>query len=560
MPLTFRQQLRNRNVWLTLVFTVINSTALGIWSTILSNYLCALTGSLAMVGYSETIQGVTKVTMSFVSGCASDQKRKAGKEQRARVLFISGLLSLLAMGVSIAALFVDRNPSSPSTNTSSRESGSGDCHSGDGEWTPAYVLMVVALCLWGVFAGVYYPAMTAILADSVETGNRTNLYTYRWSMQMVARGLGPLTAALLFHFAYDDKWSLDSLRNVFFAGMVATAVPACLLFFFDDNKTLGERSQAVVKPDVGSGAMQPDEARPLINSERGGRKSSELVHAANMADAPSACGSDTNCCCCGTTWIPWFLAFSDLMFCFGQGMTVKYFYVYFQTIVKLAPSTTMIVSAVATAAAAFFSMTSGRMSKAVGRVQTLIVFRLLGAGTMVVLGMYSHDPSHPDLCYNHTLNRTTNHTHEVYGGSSNVGISGMAAEGDMLGFGPVDTLGSNSETTAAPSTKGPWDLSTWQVCVILLFIAQTGFFNSTQPLMKSILMDYVPKSTRGRWSAVDSLTSFGWSVTTIFGAMIVDTYCYSYLFFATAGCMVLSQLPFWAMLQLVPAREEKNML
>ena len=144
------------------------------------------------------------------------------------------------------------------------------------------------------------------------------------------------------------------------------------------------------------------------------------------------------------------------------------------------------------------------------------------------------------------------------------------------------------------------------VCCVRL---QTGFFNSTQPLMKGILMDYVPKSacgtrphtvcrsrglprshpcrlalpcsrlssqrlfclhadgfsqrrggpqtchagslagTRGRWSAVDSLTSFGWSVTTIFGSMIVDNYCYSYLFFTTAGCMVLSALPFGSVLR-----------
>lgn len=45
--------------------------------------------------------------------------------------------------------------------------------------------MVLALCLWGLFAGVYYPAMNAILADSVETGGRTSVYTIRWMLQMV---------------------------------------------------------------------------------------------------------------------------------------------------------------------------------------------------------------------------------------------------------------------------------------------------------------------------------------------------------------------------------------
>lgn len=39
-----------------------------------------------MVGYSETLQGVTKVAFSFISGCLADKKKGGGgKEQRAVV-------------------------------------------------------------------------------------------------------------------------------------------------------------------------------------------------------------------------------------------------------------------------------------------------------------------------------------------------------------------------------------------------------------------------------------------------------------------------------------------
>ena len=65
--------------------------------------------------------------------------------------------------MTIVALYIDRHHHYP-----------------DPTWSPAYYVMVIALCLWGIFAGVYYPAMNAILADSVETGARTKLYTYRW--------------------------------------------------------------------------------------------------------------------------------------------------------------------------------------------------------------------------------------------------------------------------------------------------------------------------------------------------------------------------------------------
>ena len=184
---------------------------------------------------------------------------------QARVLFISGLLSFLAMGVSIAALYVDRDHTYP-----------------DASWTPEYWIMVIALCLWGVFAGVYYPAMTAILADSVETGNRTSLYTYRWALQMVTRGMGPLTAAVLFHYwtPNGDSWKLENVRDVFLAGMIATSLPAVLLFFYDDNATLGRQSEAVVQTSkdnrrIAEKGVRPDEARPLINSTNA--RDSELV-------------------------------------------------------------------------------------------------------------------------------------------------------------------------------------------------------------------------------------------------------------------------------------------
>ena len=52
---------------------------------------------------------------------------------------------------------------------------------------------------------------------------------------------------------------------------------------------------------------------------------------------------DVNCFGCSTRVIPWCLAVSDLMFCFGQGMSSKYFVIYFAEIVMLSPSTAMVV-------------------------------------------------------------------------------------------------------------------------------------------------------------------------------------------------------------------------
>ena len=38
---------------------------------------------------------------------------------------------------------------------------------------------------------------------------------------------------------------------------------------------------------------------------------------------------------------------------------------------------------------------------------------------------------------------------------------------------------------------------------------RTCLMNATAPLMKSILMDHVPKRSRAKWASLDSVTRFG---------------------------------------------------
>jgi len=54
----------------------------------------------------------------------------------------------------------------------------------------------------------------------------------------------------------------------------------------------------------------------------------------------------------------------------------------------------MIVSAVGVLVASIFSHVAGLMTRCIGRVQTLIIFRLGGVAVMVLLGMYATQ-NHP---------------------------------------------------------------------------------------------------------------------------------------------------------------------
>lgn len=56
----------------------------------------------------------------------------------------------------------------------------------------------------------------------------------------------------------------------------------------------------------------------------------------------------------------------------------------------------------------------------------------------------------------------------------------------------------------------------------------------TGALTQSIMNDYAPKKTRGRWNALDSVRAIGWSGSAALGGWLVDHYGYEISFFATA--------------------------
>lgn len=80
--------------------------------------------------------------------------------------------------------------------------------------------------------------------------------------------------------------------------------------------------------------------------------------------------------------------------------------------------------------------------------------------------------------------------------------------------------------------------------VIPIFILRNSFMNSSQPLQRSILMDRVPKSSRGKWNALQVL-SFGflWSMSAGIGGVLLDTFDFSTLYFFTAFLYVLGTAP-----------------
>ena len=62
-------------------------------------------------------------------------------------------------------------------------------------------------------------------------------------------------------------------------------------------------------------------------------------------------------------------------------------------------------------------------------------------------------------------------------------------------------------------------LSKATVCA--LYVLRTAFMNSTGALTRSTLMDHVPSSERGKWSALESVNMFSWSGSAALGGVLV---------------------------------------
>lgn len=74
--------------------------------------------------------------------------------------------------------------------------------------------------------------------------------------------------------------------------------------------------------------------------------------------------------------------------------------------------------------------------------------------------------------------------------------------------------------------------STWQL-ILPLYLVRMGLMNSVTALKQS-MNDYAPKKIRGRWNALDSVKSVGWSGSAILGGYLVDMYGYRSTFMLTA--------------------------
>ncbi|EER17257.1 conserved hypothetical protein [Perkinsus marinus ATCC 50983] len=96
----------------------------------------------------------------------------------------------------------------------------------------------------------------------------------------------------------------------------------------------------------------------------------------------------------------------------------------------------------------------------------------------------------------------------------------------------------------------------WLPAVVFTFLLRGAVQNAIYPVDRSIIMDFVPSHQRGRWNALESLSSMTWSGSAVIGGYLMDNHDYRYTFVVTAYIYLVALLMRLPLLKLVP-KEEK---
>ena len=178
----------SRNVALIIIYQLLDGIAFSLWNATVQQqliYTLSDPGSANKnVGYWAGISGVVQMLVAFVGGYLADKAIKRELVCRVGVVNAAIAISLTAAGTSLRSL----------------------------------PLFYAAAVFWGGYGGLSNSAVEALFADSVASGNRASIYTLKWIIQILSY-LGGYVASIILFTRFGNDWSLTSMTYVMYSGL-----------------------------------------------------------------------------------------------------------------------------------------------------------------------------------------------------------------------------------------------------------------------------------------------------------------------------------------------------
>ena len=475
---------RNHNVVVTWIQCILQGSADSIWTnTVLASFVYELMSTTktpnAYAGYVEAAQGIANLVFALPVGLAAD------KGSKSRIVAIGGLLIPLAVGSTSYAVIRGVQVAEDDENDRRFQ---------------CFGIFLGSMCLWGIVSAIASGPAQAIYADSVVQGERSYYYTVLFSLYLLASTLGPIVTIFMFWLRGND-WTLPELKDVFLTGLALELAAAVCLFCFRDNCTLEQ-------PDAAASPKPNDELQSVACAD--GHEATGCTASTAPAPAPAAAAAATAAGGEGEggggqpevrgQWaIPYVLFASSLCFALGSGMTVKFFPLFFKNTCKMSP---IAVQSIYVGVPLIMTLMSGlgtALSKRFGRVQTMVVLKVLGVSLLV----------------------------------------SMAFLKDLV-------VPNDDDEPNVPML----------VLLVAVYLMRSALMNCTYPLEESILMDFVPSNTRARWKSLDSVSVFGWCGSAALGGYLADLRGYTFTFLVTASVQAVATLMQASLILVVPREEQ----
>jgi hypothetical protein len=607
----------NPNVRLTLMLVFFGAAADSMFgSSVFSAYIYIITNnSASKVGYISGLIGLVNLLSALVSGVLVDRSGR-----RDIILRAGAIVALVAIAGCLLPLLLAFDSESQ------------------------YYYICAAWPVWGLVTGITNPARQALFADSIATGHREKLYTYRTVLDRLGSSVGPLISLGLFWYL-GAEWTADQCRIVLVTGLALKLIPVCLLFGLSDDHSLTESSEGLgarkEAPTAAKAATGAEEAAAAASAPGGGVQIQDGVQDGARPSAPTRArsllalgrgrelidpllidptkeallpaghaegglgggtgegggegeGEDEegdllccSCCCTGCrrtpSAIPLAIVTADILAGLASGCAIKFFPIFFLHDLGAGPlqvSAIYAASPLCTAAAAVaarrLAQSNRRHLKRLGPVGVAVLFKTVGVALLTLIATLHWDrPPAPPAAAAATVPTALNATHGYLGGGGRHGDGYGHGYGDGYGDGGGDGHGHGSGygygygyaapppprhgggtqlnrhgprsyrygsyrplPPAAPPPQPP--ASTGWICAMAVaYIIRMALMNSTQGLVKSVLMDWVPKAKRGRYAALESVKSFNWSGSAVAGGLLVEWRGIRANFLATAGAAAL---------------------
>ena len=198
----------NWNIRLAYIQTISFSIGMGIIQIAFSIFVIQGLGQTNFIlGTLFTMQGLASTIFVFPSGFLADKYRR---DTLIRTAVLFGVLSQLSL---IFSTFLGETPQL------------------------ALNILFLAQGLGGLAWGLSGPAGQALIADSIEPGNRSRVFSKMHLAGFLASAAGPFIAAGITVFL-GDTWAIEILKSVILVGALSSLIAWGALVFLSDNKAL----------------------------------------------------------------------------------------------------------------------------------------------------------------------------------------------------------------------------------------------------------------------------------------------------------------------------------